>query len=44
MKKLLIKKEDHEAFKEIAQRKGMKMYALFSDVLADLKYNDRNRR
>lgn len=40
MKKLLINKEDHEDFKKIAKKRGMKMYALFSEMLSDYKYKE----
>ena len=40
MKKLLINKEDHQDFKEIAQKRGMKMYSLFYEMLNDYKYKE----
>ena len=40
MKKLLINKEDHKDFKELAHKRGMKMYSLFSEMLSDYKYKE----
>lgn len=41
MQRLLINKADHEDFKEIANDKGLKMYALFEIMLNDYIYENR---
>ena len=40
MKKLLITEEDNHDFKEIANKRGMKMYSLFTEMLNDYKYKE----
>jgi len=41
MQRLLINKRDHFDFKEIAESNGMKMYALFEQMLDEYVYNHR---
>jgi hypothetical protein len=41
MQRLLVNKVDHEDFKEIANNKGLKMYALFEIMLNEYIYQNR---